>query len=145
MQLGIHLLQQEALPELTERHVVVPEPWIGVVELLRMIEGLEDEPPHKRPLGVVGLEALLIACRNEEKDVLRLIRRGIHGAKRYFDWREIPICFVLRGRLKAEAGQAIPDLSHAGHTWSLAPLVGHGLKPVDSELAGAWWWGPQLG
>jgi hypothetical protein len=149
MQIGIHLVHRPALDELRARGVNVPEPWIGVLDLMRLIEGLGPEPESDRPLGVVGVDALLTASGPDSEAVMRLVRRGLHEARRYFEWRRIALCLLVQSRLHA-AADGSPELDTPEGVRSLTPLVGQGMRPMANTMTSSareadWWWAPQLG
>lgn len=143
LELGLHLVRGEALGEAGLR---VPEPWIGVLDLCRMVEGHLPEPPERTPLGVCGLSELCRAAGPEAlHGALAVVRGAVHDGRSYFDWKKIPLVFVLRGASlehDPEAGGVV--LGVAGGRFSLVPLFGRGLSPARPGQSD-WWWSPQLG
>lgn len=144
MQEGVHVVRLEALAGLGQRGVELPSPWLGVLDLLRAIEGLHPEPTAGHALGVVGLERLLEAARGDRDGVVQRVRLGLHQGKRYFAWKRIPLVFLVRCGLEAESDGRGPFLVLGTERVDLAPLLGGGLAPVPGS-DGAWWWGAQLG
>ena len=61
MQLGLHLIVRKDLGRLAEQGAEVSAPYLGVVDLVRAVEGNLPEPPPSMPLGLVGLDALCLA------------------------------------------------------------------------------------
>lgn len=163
MQLGIHVVRRAALGTLIERGALpaIPEPWLGVLDLVRALEGHAPEPRAHTPLGVVGLDALLRATGSGDRDdAMRMVRRGLHEARSYFEWRQIPLCFLMAGRVRA-AGDGVSLELELDQGWcSLTALLGRSVRPMGTDAAtgskvgklggqrgrGAdWWWAPQLG
>ncbi len=142
MQLGIHLIERTALEDLRAKEVEVPQPWVGMLDLARIIEGLLPEPEADRPLVAVGLEAVLEAVGDEAPATLSRLRRSLHEGRAYFEWSRIPLVMVVSGRLEAHPDGG-PGLTRDGKSWPLAPLVGKRLEPVGGDAR--WWWSPQLG
>ncbi len=162
MQLGIHVVRRAALPELAGRGVIVPEPWLGILDLARTIEGLGPEPASDQALGVVGLDALLAAvgrgdgAEDQIAAVLQALRGHLREARRYFEWRHIPLCFLVDGRLLATVvDDRGPELEVGDRRHSLTALFGQGLRPMletqsdkqSGKQSGKidWWWTPQPG
>jgi hypothetical protein len=141
MQLGIHLIERGALAALATKGVEVPEPWIGVIDLARTIEGLLPEPVSRRPLGVVGLDRLLEAAGDEAPAVMSLLRRSFHDGRSYFEWSRIPLVVLVAGRLGPHHDGG-PELTLGAKRWPLAPIVGKRLEPVAGD--DRWWWAPQI-
>lgn len=103
------------------------------------IEGLAPEPSAGGALGAIGVEALIAACGPETAAVMRLVRRGLHDTRRYFEWRRIPLCFLVEGRLRPVDGALVLDLGDA--VCALDALFGKSLRPMsDAGPAGADWW-----
>jgi hypothetical protein len=143
MQNGVHIIERKHLADLEHRGADVPRPWVGMLDLNRMIVGTLDEPPTGRALGVVGIEALFEACDGDLKAVMQKLRRGLHGAKHYFEHQNVPLVFVVEGQLVGEGGERGAVLTYREQEWELAPLLGRGLKPkLDGESS--WWWSPQF-
>ena len=144
LQTGLHLVLRAALPTLAERGLRVPEPWIGVVDLARMVEGRLSEPPSGQPLGIVGLDALVQASGDGLHGTLAVIRRGVHDGKRYFDWKQIPLVFLVEGTLEVDPEAGGPVLRHGRERFPLYALFGRSIAPLSADDA-TWWWTPQLG
>lgn len=124
--------------------VDVPEPWMGILDVLRMVEGHLPEPTEGRPLGVVGLEALLRAVPGDGTTVLQAVRRGMSEARRYFTWKEIPVVLILEGHIENPPEGSGLQLTRSERHWSLAPLLGTGFSSARPDTSG-WWWAPQIG
>lgn len=143
MQLGLHLIVRKDLGRLAEQGAEVSAPYLGVVDLVRAVEGNLPEPPPSMPLGLVGLDALCLASGSGAHEALAVIRRGVHDGKRYFDWKQIPLVFLVEGELDHDPrGGAM--LRSDGERFSLHPLLGRGIKPLHRDQLN-WWWTPQLG
>ena len=144
MQLGVHVVQRERLSALAAAGVEVPEPWMGLLDALRMVEGHLGEPPEGQPLGLVGLEALLGAVPGEGTALLQALRTGLVEARRYFAWKRIPLVFLVPGTVDDPQDGTGLTLEHQGRRWPLAPLLGTHLVAARLATPG-WWWAPQLG
>lgn len=144
MKVGLHVAERSRLSHLGPNGLVVPEPWMGILDCLRMIEGHLPEPAPNQPLGIVGLDALLNGMTGDSTTMLQAVRKGLVHARRYFNWKEIPVVVLLDGRVvDAEADTGLA-LEHGTRQWSLAPLLGTRLRPVLANVHG-WWWAPQIG
>lgn len=143
MKTGIHIIQRRMLPRLEPRGVEVPAPHLGVLDLARAIEGLLPEPPPQRPLGIIGLDALMRIESEEAGAILRRLRRSLHDGKGYFEWKQIPLVFLTRGELTGEHEDAGPALALGDRAAPLAPLFGSRLRPVPDTHG--WWWAAQPG
>ncbi len=144
MQLGIHVVERARLSTLAASGVEVPEPWMGVLDALRMMEELLPEPPADQPLGLVGLDALLCAAGSESTPLQRTIRAGFAEARHYFSWKRIPVVLLLNGRVDDLRDGSGLALLFAERRWPLAPLLGTRLAPARAGVKG-WWWAPQIG
>jgi hypothetical protein len=144
MMQGLHVVERARLPSLAAAGLDVPEPWMGLLDALRMVEGHNPEPPEKRVLGLVGLDALLRAVPGEGTTVLQAVRNGLVEARRYFSWKEIPVVLLVEGRIDDPADGSGLALLHGPRRWPLAPLLGTRLSPARPDTAG-WWWAPQIG
>jgi hypothetical protein len=143
MKLGVHLIERGKLPLLSAVGVDVPPPWMGILDVLRMVEGHLPEPPEKQPLGIVGVEAIVRTAPDATK-VLQALRAGLLEARRYFGWKEIPLVFLPDARVDdASDGNGLV-LELGARRCSLAPLLGTRLTPVREKSDG-WWWAPQIG
>jgi hypothetical protein len=144
MQVGVHLVERTRLPTLAAHGVDVPEPWMGVLDALRMVAGHLPEPPEARPLGLVGLDALLSAAPGDAGTVLRAVRSGLVEARRYFTWKQIPLVLLVEGKIDDPADGTGLGLTLGPRRWALAPLLGVRLAPARPDANG-WWWTPQIG
>lgn len=144
MQEGLHVAEKQAFSTLSARGLVLPGRMLGVLDVCRMIEGQLPEPPPRQPLGIVGLEALLLADVKQARTVLLPVRRALLEGKRYFHWKQIPLVFVVDGTLEGTPGLTGLQLRLGEQTIGLSFLLGSQLKPTlpDSK---AWWWSPQVG
>lgn len=130
---GVHLIYSGALPALAHTGVSLPRPALGVIDLLRALEGRLPEPPARSPLVVGGLEALLRATP-EPAPALQVIRAALVEARAWFSWRQVPLVFLVD----------IPPIgpAHAltldGHP--LVLLLGSRLQ----QRAEGWWASTQL-
>lgn len=149
MRLGAHVMRLGALAELTARGALpaLPEPFLGVVDFMRALEGLGPEPAEATPLGIVGLDALLAAAAlagpDQAERALRGLRGALHEARGYFEWRRIPLVLLVRGALEARSDGGATLALASGPGISLDPLLGRGIKPMSGSRD--WWWAPQLG
>lgn len=144
MQAGMHVVERARLSILADQGVEVPEPWMGVLDALRMVEGHLPEPPEGLPLGLVGLDALVLAVPGEATAVLQAIRTGLVEARRYFVWKQIPVVLLLDGRIEDPADGGGLLLWHGARRWPLAPLLGTRFSAARPDVSG-WWWAPQIG
>ncbi len=144
MKLGVHLAERARLGHLGPSGLVVPEPWMGILDCLRMVEGHLPEPEPGRPLGLVGLDALLMAVGDESTPLLKALRTGLVQARRYFDWKKIPVALLVDGTVDDPADGTGLVLTRGERRWPLAPLLGTRLEPALSKTNG-WWWAPQIG
>lgn len=143
MQPGIHVVERAVLPGLEARGLEAPQPWVGVLDLIRAIEGLRPEPAAGRPLVVVGLDALVEAAGDEAAAVLSQVRRGLHEGRAYFEWAKIPLVLVVEGALEPLAAQGSGlELVRGRRRWPLAPLLGVRVEQVGDHAG--WWWSPQI-
>ena len=144
MQNGVHIIQRTHLKRLAERGADVPRPWVSILDLARMVEGHINEPAPKQALGIVGLEALLFAGDEDADNIMRTLRRELHAGKHYFEWKKIPLVFLVDGVLADHhEGNGIV-LEYGKNEWELAPMLGKGLKAKFDDETG-WWWAPQVG
>ena len=145
MKRGVHVIERARLPEFKPRGLDVPEPWLGIIDLLRTIEGHLAEPVEKRPLGILGFDALLAAGRQQEETLTPSLRTLLYAGKHYFEWKEIPLVFLVDAKIGGEhdADGAYLELGGAPPL-ALAPLFGRGLQPMHEDMTG-WWWAAQLG
>jgi len=138
------MIRRSALERLRGKGVELPGPWVGLLDLGRMVEGLMEEPQPKQPLSVVGLDELLRVDAERVDGLMRRVRQSIHDGKGYFAWKEIPLVLLVHGRLEGLPGDEEGLKLHVGgEQVPLTPLVGRGLKPVGDD--DAWWWAPQPG
>jgi hypothetical protein len=144
MRLGIHVVERARLSTLSAAGVHVPEPWMGVLDALRMVEGHLPEPSDGQALGLVGLDALLEAAGADSGPVQRTLRTGFAGARSYFTWKRIPLVLLLDGRVDDARDGSGLVLVHGEHRRPLAPLLGTRLTPARDHVRG-WWWAPQIG
>ena len=136
VQQGIHLIERRALGGLK-----VPEPFLGVLDVVRTIEGRLPEPASDQPLGVIGLDRLLEVTGDEAPAVMSHLRRSFHEGRSYFEWSRIPLVLLVEGELGPHHLGG-PELHRGSAHWPLAPLVGKRLEPVDGNER--WWWSPQI-
>ena len=144
MQAGVHVVERARLAPLAAAGALVPEPFMGVLDVLRMVEGHLPEPPGGQPLGVVGLDALLKAAAGDPTRLLQGMRAGFVEARRYFAWKAIPVVMLVEGRIDDPGDDTGLYLCSAERRWSLAPLLGTRLTPARAGSAG-WWWASQIG
>lgn len=137
MQQGIHIVERPALAGVLDASAPTR---VGALDLVRLVEGHLPEPAAGEPLVVEGLAALLDAADDEAEDVLRVLRRCVHDARRFFEYSRVPLVVVADGALSDE-GEGLSMEGGRGR-WSLAPLVGHG--PRRQSGHDGWWWSPQL-
>ena len=142
MRNGVHLIELATLPALHSAGVHVPTPYIGVLDLCRLVEGWLPEPEPAVPLGIVGIDELVQASGDGAGDALRRVRKSVHSGKGYFSWKEIPLVFLVAGRLTGSPGEGVV-LESSGRSVGLAPLVGKSLAPVEGQSN--WWWATQPG
>jgi hypothetical protein len=143
-QSGIHVLERRRLGGLSREGVDVPEPWMGVLDVLRMVEGHRPEPPERQPLGVHGLDALVAAVPDEALGVLQALRSGFVEARRYFTWKEIPVVLLVDGAVDDPSDGTGLYLAAGERRIPLAPFLGTRFQPARPKVAG-WWWAPQIG
>ena len=136
---GLHVISRRALllPTLLRESTSM-----GVLDVLRMIEGFLPEPPPGLPLRVLGTEALIDAA-DDRAAVLHAIRSSLVAARGYFGWSRIPIIFEFDGRL--EASPSGLELVRPFRRVSLTPLVGTRVEPVGDSPDTEWWHSDQLG
>lgn len=144
MKQGLHVIELSRLPNLASAGANVPEPWMGVLDVLRMVEGHLPEPDERRPLGIVGVDAILRAAPDDATSVLQGIRAGLLEARRYFAWREIPIVVLIDSQIDDPADGSGLHVVSGQRRWPLGPLLGTRLTAVATKSDG-WWWAPQLG
>ena len=144
MQMGVHIIERKQLDKLGKLGARVPAPWMGVLDLGRTVEGHLENPTPGQPLGVVGLETLLEAADEEAGAAMHLVRKNMHAAKHYFEWKKIPLVFLIEGKLSGRHDEDGPTLEFRDKEWSLRQLLGRGLKPKFDDHNG-WWWSPQIG
>lgn len=144
MKSGVHVVERTRLPELRPRGLDVPDPWLGIIDLLRTIEGHLPEPAEKHALGILGLDALLAAGRQQEASLTPSLRTLLYAGKHYFEWKEIPLVFLVDARIGGEHDAGEAHLAIGEAQISLAPIFGRGLQPMHEDVAG-WWWAAQLG
>lgn len=144
MQLGMHVIERARLAKLAAHGVDLAEPWMGILDVLRMVEGHLPEPPEGRPLVLTGLDALVRAVPGEATAVLQAIRTGLVEARRYFTWKQMPVVLLLDSSVDDPADGGGLILAHGPRRWPLAPLLGTRLSAARPDVAG-WWWAPQIG
>lgn len=144
MQQGYHVVESHRIASLAAAGLTVPQPWVGILDLLRMVEGHLPEPAPARPLGVVGLDALLRAVVGDVTNVLQALRAGLVESQRYFVWKQIPVVVLVRGTLEDRHEGSGLRLNHSAGTWPLAPMLGTHFAPVRPDVEG-WYWAPQIG
>lgn len=144
MQQGIHVVERHRLAALAREGLDVPQPWHGILDGLRMTQGLASEPPERRPLTLTGLDALLLVIEDDATHVLRSIRDPLMAARRYFTWKQIPLVLLLEGEIEDRRDGSGLHLRLRGHRWSLGPLLGTKLEPAFPHITG-WWWASHFG
>ena len=142
MQVGVHVIERDRLSAIGTE-VAIEKPWMGVIDLVRMIDGRLGEPTPHAPLGVIGVDALLRAATERPDELLRRIRTTLHGGKEYFQWKQIPVVFLVRGSLDYSPNDGL-SLRHEDEEWSLSPLLGKNFTAAKPGTMG-WWWTPQFG
>jgi hypothetical protein len=142
MQMAIHVIERDQLNDLRDVGAGVPaEPWPGPVDIGRVIEGHSSEPNAGEPLVVGALTQLLQAGTSHAEELMRTIRRSLHDGRSYFEWKDIPVVFVVEGHLELHDGEL--RLEHENELWDLTPLFGRGMKQKLDGEAG-WYWSPQI-
>lgn len=144
MKVGIHVAERARLSHLGPKGLVVPEPWMGILDCLRMIDGHLPEPRANQPLGIVGLDALLCGMTGDSTSLLQTLRKGLVHARRYFNWKEIPVVLLVDGRIADAEDDTGLALERGARRWALAPMLGTHMHPVLANTHG-WWWAPQIG
>ena len=145
MAAGVHVIATPQMAAAQRDGAQLPRPWIGVVDLLRMVEGLADEPSEDRPLVVMGLEVLLALAAEDPAGVTSVVREALHGCKHYLEWKRIPLVFVVAGALRSGLTDDTAVLVTASQEFDLAAVFGRALQPREFVAEGGWWWTPQLG
>lgn len=135
MQTGVHVVEYDRW---TGRD---PADGYGVVDFCRTVAGTGDEPEGDRPIVVTGLVDLL-EPGGDVADRLQPVRRALHRGKHYFEWRDLPVVFLVRGTLSGRSNEA-PALEIGEATWSLDSLFGTGLEPLEEDDTD-WWYAPQF-
>jgi hypothetical protein len=144
MQPGLHVVERARLAPLAALGVDVPEPFMGILDVLRMSEGHLPEPPAGRPLGVVGLDAMLAATPGDPTRLLQAMRAGLVEARRYFAWKAIPVVMLVDGEVDNPADDTGLHLRLGARRCALAPLLGTRLSTARADARG-WWWASQIG
>jgi hypothetical protein len=144
LQSGLHVIERRRLNTIARDGVDLPEPWMGVLDVLRMIDGHLAEPPEHRPLGVHGLDALVAAAPGDAHGVLSALRLGFVEGRRYFAWKEIPVVLLVDGGIDDPRDGTGLHLTVEGRRVSLAPFLGTRFQPPRPSANG-WWWSPQIG
>ena len=139
-QTGVHLIQRDELRRLGGR---MPRASVGVVDLVRTVEGLLPEPVEGEPLFVVGLVTAIDAAV-EPANVGAVLRGLVVSGRSYFEWKRIPLVFVTRATLDGALEDGGPMARVGGRTHRLAAFFGQTLKP-RTEGRSEWWWAPQMG
>jgi hypothetical protein len=146
MSLGLHVVERARLAPLAAAGLDVPGPHMGVLDALRMVEGHLPEPPPERPLGVVGLDALIRASPADATRLLQGLRTGFVEARAYLQWKKIPLVFVLDNPVDDPKDGTGLVLLLGERRQSLAPLFGVRLSPNPAAApSGGWWSAPQIG
>lgn len=136
MQTGLHIIER------TRWEGRAPGEGRGVVDFCRMVGGFDEEPTEDDPVVVVGLESFLAAGAGELADRVAPLRRAIHRGKHYFEWKALPVVFLVRGSLVGHEGKS-PVLTWREEDWDLEPLFGGGLQPSEQGEID-WWYSPQF-
>lgn len=144
MQPGLHVVERARLAPLAALGVDVPEPFMGILDVLRMAEGHLPEPPPGRPLGVVGLDAILSASPGDPTRLLQAMRVGLVEARRYFAWKAIPLVLLVDCEVDDPADETGLHVRIGARRCPLAPLLGTRLAAARVDTHG-WWWASQIG
>lgn len=144
MKPGLHIVDTRFMASHDEHGLELPEPWLGVLDLLRMIEGHAPEPVPHRVLVVVGLEALVRAVGAQPVRPLQVVREGLVSARGYFMSKSIPLVFLSEAKLTDPRDGTGVRMVTDGREIALAPCFGTRLEPLNPEVAG-WWWSAQIG
>lgn len=145
MRPGLHVLATYRLPQLQRTGLSLPDPWWGVLDVLRMLEGHDlAEPPAHQALPVVGVDALVEAAGASRDTLLRALRAELVDARHYLDHRRIPLVLLFDHTLSDPRDGTGLQLTLDGAAVPLRPLLGTRLTPAHDEVDG-WWWAPQLG
>lgn len=144
MKPGLHIVDTRLLASHREHGLDLPEPWIGVLDLLRMIEGHAPEPEPNRTLVVVGLEALVRAVAAQPVRPLQVVREGLVSARGYFMSKAIPLVFLSEAELTDPRDGTGLRMVVDDREIALAPCFGTRLEPLGKDIAG-WWWSAQIG
>ncbi len=137
---GLHVVTKDAMPRLELPESAVR---VGILDLLRLIEGLADEPAPGEPLVVEGVARLLMAS-DERTAVLGALRESLVAARGYFAWKAIALVVVLDVRVDDAAGGRGLDLFLGDAVVPLSPLFGTRLTRARPTESG-WWHAPQIG
>lgn len=144
MNTGLHVIDAHHVPALYRHGLALPEPWLGVLDLMRMIEGHAPEPELDQPLVVVGLDALVRAVAAAPTRPLQVLREGLASARGYFMAKAIPLVFLSDAELVDPRDGTGLRMVIAPREVALAPLFGTRIEPLNDTIAG-WWWSAQIG
>ena len=142
MQPGMHLIERRKLAELERHGVALPSPWTGLLDALRVVEGMEPEPPDGQPFVLAGLTDLLRQAPDASDTLLRVVRGTLGEGRGYFSWKKLPVVLVVDGRVDDPGDDSGLWLELDDARRSLAPLLGTRLKAARPGATG-WWWSPQ--
>jgi hypothetical protein len=141
---GVHVIERARLRELEPLSESEAMPFVGVLDLARMVEGLVAEPEPGRPLGVVGLELALEAAGSGSQELAAALRGIIMAGKSYFEWKRIALVFAIDAPLEGALETSGPVVALPRGRMPLWPFFGKTLAPrIEGESH--WWWSPQLG
>lgn len=143
MENGVYIVERSQHDMLREQGVEIPRPWVGVIDLQRIMEGKLSEPPRRQPLGVLGLESLLQATGDDARAVMMRLCRKLYAAQEYFAWSDVPVVFLVDGNLTQPAHTEAVTLTVGEQSWDLTPLTKHRLVPMKNGIRG--WYGSLSG
>lgn len=142
MSAAVYIVPRTELDALARTGVTVSD-HVGMLDFVRLVAGNGDPPTAEQPVAVHGLDTVLAATDPRDRHrVSASLRRAILAGKAYFEWKQIPLVFVVDGRLDGTLdGGGLTVHTPAGRV-SVAEVLGRGYAPTKDH---AWWWGPQLG
>lgn len=144
LQLGIHLMERRRPATVIRESIDILEPRMGVLDVLRMVEGHLPEPPERRSVGVHGLDVLLFVASEGVHDVRQVLPAGFAEARRHFSCKEVPVVPLVDGTVKDPCDGTRLHLARDDRRVALAPSLGSRLKPAQRSASG-WWWAHKIG